>query len=313
MNKKQIFILVSLFFLLASSLAWSTNSNVGTTGFTFLKIGIGARPSALGGAYVAIADDESALSFNPAGIMQTHGRNSSLSYNNFITDIQSGFLAYIHPFKENLKLAACLNYLNYGTFEKTNDQGEKLGTFGASDFALNLSVAQRVKPQILIGVTGKIIYESIEQYSSLALALDFGSMYLFKDGRTRLGASLLNLGTAIEGFVDSRKESLPSALKLGFSHYLRGLPLTIGIDLTKPFDNDIFFNFGGEIKVAQPLVLRTGWSSFGKNFKTDSSKDQYAGLAFGFGINWQKYKLDYAFTSYADLGGVHQVTISGGF
>ena len=40
----------------------------GTAGFQFLKLGVGARPVAMGSAYTAVADDANALFWNPAGL-----------------------------------------------------------------------------------------------------------------------------------------------------------------------------------------------------------------------------------------------------
>ena len=44
-------------------------SNVGTTAASFLDIGIGARSLSMGGAFVAVADDPTALYWNPAGMV----------------------------------------------------------------------------------------------------------------------------------------------------------------------------------------------------------------------------------------------------
>jgi len=43
-------------------------SGVGTNAAAFLEIGVGARAMAMGGAYGAVANDASALYWNPAGI-----------------------------------------------------------------------------------------------------------------------------------------------------------------------------------------------------------------------------------------------------
>ncbi|MCK4404756.1 MAG: PorV/PorQ family protein, partial [candidate division Zixibacteria bacterium] len=233
------------------------------------------------------------------------------TYNNYITDIQSGFLGYVHPYSENTRLGASIYYFNYGSFTKTDDQGIDLGTFGASDFAIAISLAQKINTQFSLGATGKLIYEKIDGYSSDALALDLGILYISRDNRTRIGGVGQNIGTQLKGHTKSHKDPLPASVKLGISHRMREIPLIVALDAAKPFDNDIFFNLGGEFTALKPLYLRLGWSSFGKNFKTDSDKDDWAGFAAGFGVTWKVYRFDYAFSSYADLGGVHKISISG--
>ena len=43
-------------------------SKVGTTAASFLEIGIGSRAIAMGGAFVAVANDATALYWNPGGL-----------------------------------------------------------------------------------------------------------------------------------------------------------------------------------------------------------------------------------------------------
>ena len=297
---------------LVSTGSWAANSKVGTTAYSFLKIDVGARSTAMGGAFVGLSDDETALFFNPAGLTQTQTKRFITTYNNYITDIQSGFLGYVHPYNDNTRLGASICYFNFGSFDKTDALGTNLGTFGASDFAFALSLAKQVNDRFSLGATGKFIYEKIDSYSSDALALDLGLLYTAGDGRTRIGAVGQNLGVELSGHTQSHKDPLPAAVKAGISHQMRELPLTIAADVAKPFDNDFFFNLGGELTAFEPLYLRLGWSSFGENYKTDSDKDSQAGFAAGFGVAWKVYRFDYAYSSYADLGGVHRISVSGG-
>ncbi len=302
---------ICLIFLIAS-ISWGVNSKVGTTAYSFLKIDPSARSTGMGGAFVGLSNDESALYFNPAGLIQTEGKRFFTTYNNYISDIQSGFLGYVHPYSENLRFGISICYFNYGSMIKTDALGTNLGTFGASDFAFALSLTRKVTPNFSLGGTGKFIYEKIEVYSSDALALDLGAFYISKDSRTCIGGVGQNLGIQLKGTTKSHKDQLPASVKLGISHQLKELPLIFAADVAKPFDNDVFFNLGGEFIALKPLYLRAGWSSFGKNFKTDSDQDNLAGFAAGFGVIWKVYRFDYAFSSYADLGGVHKISISGG-
>jgi hypothetical protein len=252
------------------------------------------------------------LFFNPAGLMQTQTRRFFTTYNNYITDIQSGFLGYVHPYSDKTTLGVSLCYFNFGSIEKTDAAGMSLGTFGAADLAFAVSMARQIKSRFSFGVTGKIIYEKIDEYSSDALALDLGLLYLLGDNRTQVGAVGQNLGVQLSGHTESHKDPLPASVKLGISHQMRELPLTVAADAAKPLDNDIFFNVGCELTALEPLYLRLGWSSFGDNYKTNSDKDNWAGFAAGFVVTWKVYRFDYAYSSYADLGGAHKISVSGG-
>ncbi|HVP36366.1 MAG TPA: PorV/PorQ family protein [Terriglobales bacterium] len=310
--KKKIILSVILLLFINSSL-YATNSKVGTTAYSFLKIGVGSRANAMGGAFVGLSDDESALYFNPAGLSQLKGRHFITYYNNYVTDIQSGFVGYVHPYSEKTILGLSINYFNYGTMEQTDDLGKSLGTFGAADLSFAFSYARKIKPRFDLGANVKFILESegAQGHSSDALALDLGGFYQHKDERTRFGAVVQNLGFQLKGFASSHKDPLPTVVKLGISHSLKEVPLLVVGDVSIPFDNNVYVSLGGELTYLKPVFLRVGWTSFGENYKTGLDKDKWAGLSFGFGINWKKYKFDYAFSSYGDLGGVHRITIAG--
>ncbi|GAI98447.1 unnamed protein product, partial [marine sediment metagenome] len=46
----------------------------GATGYTFVKLGIGVRPVAMGNAFTALSDDANAVFWNPSrlGIVETY-------------------------------------------------------------------------------------------------------------------------------------------------------------------------------------------------------------------------------------------------
>ena len=73
-------------------LAEDMSANVGTTGFGFLKLSTAARPSALGGAFVAVRGDIAGVAWNPAVAATLHRRQASFSYSDYLIDTQAGFL-----------------------------------------------------------------------------------------------------------------------------------------------------------------------------------------------------------------------------
>lgn len=335
-SRNLVIFLVLVLFATATSSA-GTNSKAGTTAYSFLKVWVGARTQAMGGTGVGLANDPAALHYNPGGLPQLLGelpvedyefeyeyrkeeipeqlkpRNLfTASYNNYLSDIQSGFLAYLRPLGGDGIWGVSVNYFTYGSFDETDDDGNTIGTFGASDLAIGGTYAYRFSRQLFVGGTVKFIYESIQDYSSTGLALDAGLIYRFRDGRTQVGGAITNVGAQLSA-LGEEKESLPAVASIGFSHRLRGLPFTLCADASKPFDNDLYFSLGGEFTRLQPFFLRLGWNYNGRNYKTDSDKDNFAGFSGGFGYNWKEFMLDYSYSSFADLGGAHRITFSGSF
>jgi hypothetical protein len=318
-------ILCLVLVLMMSVSLFAGKSKVGTTAYPFLKIGTGAKSAAMGGAFVGLADDESAVYYNPAGIVGFQQKAISASYMNYIADIQSGNLTVILPKQapesteqsdmgeENLindapsAFAFSMIYLNYGTIDEANATGDIIGDFGGSDMALAATYARKLSSQLALGGSAKFIYQKVDEFSSSGLALDAGLLYRFKDGRTNIGASASNLGFQLSSLSTEHKDALPIIARLGVSHHTRELPLTISLEGVYPTDNDLYGSLGVEIHPNIPIALRAGYSSFGKNYKTGGDKDNTAGFSFGAGFKFSKVTIDYAFLPYADLGTLHRV------
>ena len=68
-----------------------SSSAKGTTAADFLQLGVGGRAMGLGGAYTAVADDASALYWNPAGLTSVEKRDVTFMHAQYL---QSSFYDY---------------------------------------------------------------------------------------------------------------------------------------------------------------------------------------------------------------------------
>jgi len=287
------------------------NDNAGTTGFGFLKVGVGARPAALGGAFAAASGDLESSHWNPAGLWGISQRSATLSVSRYLVDTQAGFLSAAFP-SEKQVWALSMNYFSYGSLTRTNSEGVEEGSFSPFDLAAYLSVARPLwKPWLKVGANLKAIYSRIDEYSADAYALDLGAQFSGPFKGMSLGASLTNLGFVRSGYAGSFKDALPVTMRLGLAHRPAHtpLPLLVVADLALPNDADPYFSFGTEISVGHGLYLRPGYSTQ----QTGAEGDAPLGLSAGAGLALQGYRLDYAFNSYEDLGEVHRVALSGSF
>src|SRR5258706_4828173 len=75
-------------------------SDPGTTSADFLKLGIGPRATAMGGAQVGLADDVYATYWNPAVLAQLQNPEAGFVHTHYYQDIQSEYAAYAHPTKK---------------------------------------------------------------------------------------------------------------------------------------------------------------------------------------------------------------------
>ena len=312
-NPRQLFILLILL-LLSSHTNAAVNSSAGTSAFSFLKIDASARAVSMGGAFTGLANDESALYYNPAGIAQFESKRFIASYHNYFVDMQSGFLGFIKPLsQEKYFLGLHITYLNYGKFIETDIAGNELGNFSGSDIVVAGSFAFKKGHSWKFGATTKLIYEKIHDYSATGLAFDLGIKFSSDREYYNAGLMVQNLGLQMTALGDE-KEKLPLTVRAGGAIKLKGLPLLLTSDIILPTDNNMALAVGGEYSQLKPFYIRAGWNTFGSNYQAANSSDNWAGLGLGFGFDFkEKMHIAYAFTPGAELGDSHRITLSGGF
>ena len=262
----------------------------GTTAANFLKIGVGARATAMGGAFTALADDSTSLYWNPAGLAQMKEGELSATYNLWFEDIRQGYLGMGFPsLGGTLGLAA--NYVDMGTLEGRDEAGNPTGNFTASDLELMVGYAKKISPKLSFGFGAGIIQDTIAEDKESAFLANVGlltevSKPLF------LGFAVQNLGSQLGS------DPLPLTLRLGLA--LKRSPFMIALDLVKPTDDDTYYCAGAEWWIEKIVALRVGYKS---------NQDVGSGLTAGLGFKVATVDLDYAYVAYGDLGNTHRISL----
>ncbi len=269
-----------------------------TTGLDFLKIGVGARPLAMGEAYVALADDISAIYWNPAGLVQIERPELGFTYNRWFEDIGYHFFGYSHPINDSV-LALSIYYLGGGDIEGSDDGGILTGDVSAYDLALAFSYSRKLIKGLSGGLSFKFINEKLDDEVANALALDLGALYKTGVDNLDVGFNIQNIGTRIKFIRESA--SLPLNFRFGLAYKLFPTnPLTLTLDFNKLNNESIYLGLGAESWITDYLAVRIG----GK-FDPDI-KDR---VRFGLGLKRKNLRLDYAYTPHKILGDTHQFSI----
>lgn len=289
MSKSTTFAVI----ILAVALAAAAHAQ-GTSGSQFLGVGLGARATAMGGAYVSLADDGTALYWNPAGLTQVEGASLTLSHISWFSDATYQYAGYATSFGRNAALGA---FVEQGSISWDNT-GE--GDFEAGDFAGVVGYGRRLKPNLGVGGGVKFLSSSLGETDASSYALDLGVVYRPTESAT-VGAAVRNLGPGLS--FEDESDPLPTTMVVGGSYVWRGLLLSA--DLEKVNDLSVTPRVGVEYAPVKHLALRGGWAGGGES--------ALSSLSGGVGLTWNdRWALDYAYRD-SDLGGTHQFGISAGF
>jgi len=314
----------------------SNVNRVGTTAAQFLKIGAGARPIGMGGAYSALATDILAIYWNPAGLAKVSGSGEAVfNHADWLAETDYDFAA----FSVNLPTVGSFGFhiISFRTPEspvRTYDHPEGTGqTWDANMIALGVTFARNLTDQFSIGVTGKFVQETIFNVSARGAAFDIGILYKTPIKNITLGAAIFNFGTPMRldgrdlffnedplpepGSVDAvpakyRVESYDMPLNLRFGIAWQAIrnddiQVVAAVDGNQPNDNSEHINSGVEVGLKNVLFLRVGYKAL---FLQDSEQ----GLTFGAGLRYDvvgtNLKFDFGWADYGRLKNVKFVSMS---
>jgi len=296
-----------LFFLLVHSLnadkSWGflDEGLRGTTGANFLKIGVGARASGMGGAFVGIADDATSIYWNTAGLSQLNQQEIVFVHNEWYQDIKYEYLGYSLPIKSKSTVGFSLTYLNLGEFQGYDGLDNPTSDFSAYGAVFCLAYAYRVSNSVSLGMGLKGIQEKLENEKASSLALDFG--FIYRSGKFSLGMAYTNLGNSMK-FIQE-KEPLPSKFTFGVGYKIFQDRVRLAWDLDFPKDDKPILKQGVEYGYQESIFLRSGYE-----YKTSTQNLEGTGLSLGGGFKFSDWEVDYTYSPNQKLGGSHRISLA---
>ncbi len=172
-------------------------TNVGTTAASFLEVGIGSRAIAMGGAFVAVANDASGIYWNPAGISRLRNGEFIFEHIDWLIDISFNHVGAVIPLQRYGSLGAFVTSvtiprMKVRTVEYADGTGEY---FNASNLVFGLSYAKNLTDRFSLGMNVKYISERIWHEQAQSIALDIGTLYNTGLGSLVIGACISNFGS----------------------------------------------------------------------------------------------------------------------
>lgn len=282
--------------LLGLLLAQFGNHEPGSTALPLLKSGQGARAAGLGEAYVALADDPSALYWNPAGLGQLPDYHLSFSHHEWFAGTRDELVHIALPSGVGTFGLGAVYSGNPG-IEGWNERNEPLDTFGTWDGILTLGFGTRIGRDYFIGLAAKGIFEHLHATIGYGGAAEAG--FLARPlPFLGLGLACRNLGLML---FDGYPENLPTELALGASG--RFGPLRGTAEAVYPLDNALNLRAGVEWTPVSELSVRLGYRSGPADITTLGA---FSGLTAGLGVNLSNLRLDYSISPAGGLGIAHR-------
>lgn len=320
---KKVLLIIILFATYVAA-----QSKVATTAAPFLNIGVGPRAVAMGGAFIATANDVTSLYWNPAGASRSDRNDALFAYTSWFADINYSWTGAMVKLGDAGTIGLSITYLDYGDIEITT-LAEQDGTgqyFSSYDMNIGLSYAYNLTDKFSLGATVKYIQQTIWTASATAFAADLGVLFHSDIYGLRIAATMTNFGTdmQLEGdallvqhdidpnnygnndqilaTLQTGKYPLPLTFRIGVAMDVLNTEenkITLAIDALHPTDNYESLNVGTEYVYNDLVAFRVGY----KSLFLDNSEE---GFTAGIGLNYSfspdlAVRIDYAYQNFGVL------------
>jgi hypothetical protein len=310
MRYKTTLILMVILSVCLSQAYAGSDRRMGTAGAQELRIPVGARGTAMGGAIIADVSGVEAVHWNPAGLATLAGTEVMFSHQPYLADIKVNFVGVASNLEGFGSVAATVKIASIGEMEETTDAFPD-GTgriFSPTLSVLSLTYSRVLTYRVLFGVTGKFVYEKIFEVSASGVAFDIGFVYDPEWHGLKLGLAVRNYGPEMrftgDGFnrplggrqaaPQSASFDLPSSFNLGLSYDLLNVNQSTasmsGTFCSNNYSQDMWQG-GVEYVYDDRYALRVGYNYSDQN-------DWLYGVSLGGGVmvNIKETKLSVDYT-----------------
>jgi len=262
----------------------------GATGYTFVKLGVGVRPVAMGNAYAALSDDENAVFWNPAGLGLVNSYRVAAMFMNHVTYLNYYNLTSAIPTDYVGTVGIGISYLGAGDTEYS-ENGEELGDFTNSDMLLNIGYGQSFGRRGTFSAGGavKVVRSQLYSFSSYGLLLDAGLLLN--------PVKYLYLGTVVKNFGTRRRfiemwEYPPLNFRQGVAIKLpvSTNQLALSCEYSYYPDSKSTFSIGGEVLIRDPRILgsssgrRISGFAVMAGYQSGYGEGTFSGFSLGFSL-----------------------------
>jgi len=274
----------------------------GTSGFLSLKVGSGARAAAMGDAQVSLADDATAVYWNPSGLAAIQGTSFSLQHNEWLQTVRLSSASIGHATDYGVFGVHFLGMYMDAIPKVETAAASPIGNFNVYEVSFALAYALRFHEDWDLGLAVKGLNSKLDESSASGWAVDAGVRFRSRIEGLTFAAVAQHLGPDMTFVAEPFK--LPTTARVG-ADYQRAFrtdsDVVLAYDLEIANDaKDPRNHFGVEYTYQKALSLRAGYKT---GFESQD-------VTFGAGLHRSGYSFDYAYLPIDnDLGNSHRFSL----
>jgi hypothetical protein len=314
----------------------------GTHAFTYLNQLHNAKNAGVGGRLYALNDKEVGSSLDQPALLDASLTNQ---YHTSVGILPSGvhYGSLVSAVKTKWGVfAPYLRYMNYGSFNQTNTEGQVTGTFNALDYNIGTSYAYTPNPYFRIGAQLNLLGSHLERFSAFGFSTHFSALLVHPNQQFVAALGVRNAGFIFKDYTPQANSMLPLDVYAAVSYRLAHAPFRfhlVGHSLNRsqniwldpnaiatldPLTGDTIpvytpnlgekianhLHFQLELIPKGAIQIRMG---FDYNRRQQLKLNDFPGLAgfsFGTRLHVKRFDLDYAVQFYSKAGSIQTIGLS---
>lgn len=283
--------------LLFCSAAFAASGDYGTE--NVFMTGAGSRPDGMAGAFTAVADDLSAIYYNPAGLVNIKKQEISFLYYPLYESSSYSSIAYGQAILNFGTIAANVFGFSTDNIEGYDRANNLTSMFGSKQYKLTFSYGRNITGSLSAGVNTSVYYSEMFRFNYAGFGADLGLLY---EPFSFLSAGLMARNIVTPDFsMQSVSESLGRIYTIGLlaRHRIAEFEFKAALDASAGEKEGFKDRAGIEITWDDIASARAGYSD--------------GEFTFGAGLSLYDAKFDYACVSNMDFGGMNRFTVSYSF
>lgn len=258
------------------------------------QVPIGPRAISMGSAFSAVANDATAMFWNPAGLAQIDYQEISGTHADlFGTGIKDNYFAFVLPISRR-------QVVGFDWYHSGYDDDEL--TFGENRF--DLSYSRRLHSTLSVGLSGKILTRGIDLDGSTVRE---GRGFGMDLGVLAAPVQKIQIGLVAQDVFDTEVDYSEEGESIAYPRNVRFGSAYMPTDKSVvAFDIDDRYHLGGEYRIVEEIALRGGWEK-------DRDGDESSTYTFGAGVKVGVFRFDYAYVDHPVLGSTNHFGLSMAF
>ncbi len=213
----------------------------GEAAVPFLLLNPDSRFGGMGESGSGLADNSSAIFWNPAGIAFLDGSEVSITHSNWLPQFQLSDLFYDYlTYRQYIEdiggsVTSSVTFMNYGEFIRTSEAGpQEIGKFRSFDAAFTVGYATKLHPDWGLGLNFRVIHSRLsdqptggETGSGVATTVSFDVAGMWRPAdlnipllgnignKLSIGMNLSNMGPEIYYIDQAQADPIPTNFRLG--------------------------------------------------------------------------------------------------